>query len=50
MLSSEGRGRWLLMREQGWWIESVINVILIVCGVGAILALAVVAHFVMKFW
>ena len=36
--------------KNGDWIESVINIMLIVCGVGVILVLAVVAHFVMKFW
>lgn len=38
------------MRDEGRWIEPAIKVLLVVSAIGALVGIAVVAHFIVKFW
>lgn len=38
------------MRDEGSWISTTINVMLVICALLAVVGLVVAGHFVAKFW
>lgn len=39
-----------MMRDEGSWIDTAINIVLVICAIGAVVGLFVAGHFIVKFW